>query len=110
LPQRRSGALKGENEMDDKNFKENVIRCQIFSGKMNMMANSIDLLVSVILEKLGLNSNRKPLGPKVGGTSCITFRKNGSLFIFDPEKIAEIDREFAETMTNLTEIWNEMLK
>lgn len=137
--------------MDEMNFNENIIGCQVFSGRMNMMANSIDLLISAILEKLGHNLNRKPLGPKiglfrksepilsskysgefdllidrldrfnanwnatkhgmmVGGTSFVTFQKNGLSFIFDPKKIAEIDREFTETIANLTEIWNMMLK
>lgn len=137
--------------MDKKNFEEYLVECQFFSGRMDVLANNIDLLISVILEKLGHKLNKKPLGPKiglfkksepilsskysgefnllidkldrfnanwnatkhgmiVGGTPCITFQKDGSFFTFDPKKIVEIDSEFTETMANLTEIWNRMLK
>lgn len=40
-------------------------RAITFSGKMNGMGSSIDLLISFILEKLGCDLRKKPLGNKI---------------------------------------------
>lgn len=55
---------------------KSISRCQVFSGKMNMMGNSIDLVISPIVEKIGYNLMGKPLGPKIGA-----FKKNRTRLI-----------------------------
>lgn len=51
--------------MTNNDFNKYMVNCQNFSGKMNVMANSIDLIISFILEDLGYELGRKTLGAKI---------------------------------------------
>jgi hypothetical protein len=44
----------------------------------------------------------------VGGAPFITFLKNGTFFVFDPIRIAELDEEFKEIMSGISKIWNNL--
>jgi len=50
--------------MGDNEFEKYIQNMCIFQGKMNLLANSIDLLLGVILEKSGMKTP-KMLGSKI---------------------------------------------
>ncbi len=52
--------------MEQTEFDKYIMMCTIFSGKMNTMANSIDLVIKVILENLRQDfKERDMLGRKI---------------------------------------------
>lgn len=134
--------------MGEREFEAYTRDSMTYLGKMNIMANSIDLVIGVIFEKTSKKTYKNVRkqnywiwktkqilehlytgdfdefvrklerfnknwvvtkhGILVGGTQKITIYKDERMYIFDQRKQEEIDDEFTQIMSWLSEITNKI--